>query len=173
MQPLIDFSAVSIHRDGDNGWGYDGSSGSDSIDPIYGFKNLRQLYEKADPEYKGGYSVPVLWDRKKETIVNNDSSAIVRMLITAFDAHLAPELREENKGAAGLLPKALQADIEELNEWVQQDVSWGTYKCGFSQTQEQYDESMTALYKALDRLEEILGTRKFLFGNHITEADVR
>lgn len=105
--------------------------------------------------------------------MSNDSSAILRMLITAFDGYLAPELREESKGAAGLLPEALKEDIEELNEWVQEDVSWGTYKCGFSQTQEQYDESMTALYKALDRLEERLTARKFLFGDHITEADVR
>lgn len=170
---MIGLSAVSIHRDGDNGWGYDGTSGSDSADPVYGFQNLRQLYEKADHEYKGAYSIPFIWDRKKEAIVSNDSSAIVRMLITAFDEYLAPELREESKGSAGLLPKALKRDIEELNEFVQENVSWGTYKCGFSQTQEQYDESMTAMYSALDQLEERLATRKFLVGDHISEADVR
>ncbi|KAF2236502.1 glutathione S-transferase [Viridothelium virens] len=173
LQSLVGFSAVSIHRDGDNGWGYDGSSGSDSADPIYGFKNLRQLYEKADPEYKGGYSVPFIFDRKKETIVSNDSSDIVRMLSTAFDSNLDPDLREENKAGGGLLPAPLKAEIEELNDWVNEDVSWGAYKCGFSQTQEHYDEAMTALYKALDKLEERLAETKFLFGDHITEADVR
>ncbi|KAI9705377.1 MAG: hypothetical protein M1820_005207 [Bogoriella megaspora] len=172
LQPVVGFSAVSVHRDGVKGWCYDGSSGSDSSDPVYGFKNLRQLYEKADPEYKGTYSVPFVFDRKKETIVSNDSSSIVRMLSIAFDSFLDPTLREENKAGGGLLPAPLKAKIEGLNEWVNEDVTWGTYKCGFSQTQEHYDEAMTALYTALDKLEKRLAETKHLFGDHITEADV-
>lgn len=166
-------SVVSIHRDGENGWGYDGTNGSDPRDPIYGFSNLRRLYEKADPNYKGSYSVPVLWDRKRETIVNNDNDDIVRMFISAFDSYLAPKFREANKPGGGLLPARLKPEIDELNKWVQDDVSRGVYKCGFAQTQEHYDDAMKKLYKKLDALEERLGRSKYLFGPHITEADIR
>lgn len=117
--------------------------------------------------------MPVLWDRKKETIVNNDSGEILRMLSSSFDALLDPKLREANKPGGGLLPEALEAQIDELNEWVQADVSMGTYKCGFAQTQEDYDRAMTRLYEKLDLLETTLEGKKYLFGDHITEADVR
>jgi glutathionyl-hydroquinone reductase len=173
LQPLIAFSAVSIHRDGENGLGYDGTNGSDPKDPIYGFSNLRQLCERADSNYQGGYSVPFLWDRKKETFVNNDSSEIIRMFISSFDSYLDPELREVNKLGGGLLPESLRGEIDELNSWVQDDVNWGVYKCGFAQMQEHYDDAMKHLFEKLDTLEERLGRSKYLFGNHVTEADIR
>ncbi len=121
----------------------------------------------------GTYSVPFLWDREKETIVNNDSSQIVRMLISSFDSHLSPELREVNKPGGGLLPESLEGSIDELNSWVQEDVALGVYKCGFAQTQEHYDDAMKRLFEKLDTLEQRLGGSKYLFGDHITEADIR
>ena len=173
LPAVITLSAVSIHRDEESGsWCYDGSDGSDEIDPLYGFNNLLQLYEKADPSYKGSCSVPLLWDRKMETIVSNDSSDITRMLRSVFDVYLAPEFREVNKPGGGFLPGMLKMEIEELKSLIQDDVVWGTYKCGFAQTQQHYDDSMASLFERLDQLEERLSSRKYLLGDHITEADI-
>lgn len=166
-------SIVSIHRDGSNGWSYDGTSGSDTVDPIEGVKNFKELYEKADPDYKGGYSVPLLWDRKKKTIVNNDSVGIIRLLFTAFDAFLAPELREVNKPGGGLLPENLRKEIDELGNAIEIDLNWGTYKCGMAQSQTDYDEAMKRLFGLLGELEVRLGGSKYLLGDHITEPDIR
>ena len=117
--------------------------------------------------------MPFLWDRKKKTIVNNDSGEIIRMLISSFDSYLHPELREVNKRGGGLLPRSLMREMDELNSWIQEDISWGTYKCGFAQTQEHYDDAMKRLFEKLDVLEKRLGRSKYLFGDHITEADIR
>ena len=117
--------------------------------------------------------MPFLWDRKKETIVNNDSSDIIRMFISSFDSYLDPNLREVNKVGGGLLPESLKGEIDELNSWVQDDVSRGVYKCGFAQTQEHYNDAMKHLFEKLDMLEERLSGSKYLFGDHITEADIR
>ena len=117
--------------------------------------------------------MPLLWDRKKETIVNNDSGEITRMFISSFDSYLDPELREVNKPGGGLLPGSLKGEIDKLNRWVQEDVSWGVYKCGFAQTQEHYNNAMKHLFEKLDMLEKRLGRSKYLFGDHITEADIR
>ena len=95
------------------------------------------------------------------------------MLISSFDSYLAPELREVNKPDGGLLPGSLKGEIDKLNSWVQEDISLGTYKCGFAQTQEHYDDAMKHLYEKLDMLEMRLGRSKYLFGDHITEADIR
>lgn len=131
------------------------------------------MYEKADPDYKGGYSVPVLWDRKKKTIVNNDSVGIIRIFFTAFDEFLAPELREVNKPRGGLLPKDLLKDIDDLGSKIESDYNWGTYKCGMAQSQADYDEAMKRLFGRLDELEKMLANSKYLLGEHITEPDIR
>ncbi|TKA64986.1 hypothetical protein B0A49_01180 [Cryomyces minteri] len=145
-------------------------------DPLYGFKYLREFYEKVDPHYDGRVTVPMLWDKKKETIVSNESSDIIRMFYTAFDGLLPPEKREETKGEAGLLPKSLQPAIEEMNQWVYDFISNGVYKTGFASTQEAYEEHIYPLFESLDRVEEHLGQpghQPYLFGEHITDADIR
>jgi putative glutathione S-transferase len=156
-----------------NGWSFTGNDGSATADPLYGFKHLRELYLKADPEYTGRYTVPCLWDKKKETVVNNESSEILRMLSTEFDAFV-PEDRKES--ARPLFPKPLQKEIEDMNEWVYNTVNSGVYKTGFATTQAAYEENLHALFASLDRLEKHLeqpGHSPFLFGQHITEADIR
>ncbi|KAI9853187.1 MAG: hypothetical protein M1838_000043 [Thelocarpon superellum] len=158
------------------GWLYTGNGGTAAQDPLHGFKKHKDLYLKADPSYKGRYTVPVLWDKKKETIVSNESSEIIRMFFTEFDDLLAPELREENRPAGGFLPSHLLADIDAINEWIYDTVNNGVYKCGFASTQEAYEENVHPLFQSLDRLEARLGGldhSPYLFGAHITEADIR
>ena len=110
-----------------------------------------------------------------ETIVNNESSEIIRMFYTEFDALIPEHLRESSKGDRAIFPAHLHKSIDEMNEWVYDTVNNGVYKTGFAQTQEAYEEHVYPVFKSLDRIEEHLGSTggPFLFGNHITEADIR
>ena len=145
---------------------------ADSEQPLYGFTHLRQLYEKADPAYTGRCTVPTLWDKKLETIVSNESAEIIRMLYTEFDAFLSPEVRGDRKP---LLPAELLPQIDELNAWVYTGINNGVYRAGFATTQKAYEENVQMLFDSLDRVEKVLaeGEGPFLFGEHLTEADIR
>jgi len=137
-------------------------------DPLYGFSHLRELYFKVNPEYTGRFTVPVLWDKKAETIVNNESSEIIRMLNTAFNDQLPAE-----EAALDLYPEALRAEIDSVNEWVYDTVNNGVYKTGFSTTQTAYETAIKPLFASLDRLEGMLAGKDYLVGDRLTEADVR
>ncbi|PIL23138.1 hypothetical protein GSI_14447 [Ganoderma sinense ZZ0214-1] len=137
-------------------------------DPLYGSSYLKELYLKANPEYKGRFTVPVLWDKKTETIVNNESSEIIRFFNTAFN-HLLPA----DKAALDLYPEPRRKEIDELNEWVYNTVNNGVYKAGFATTQKAYEDAVVPLFDSLDRLEKILAGKDYLVGNQLTEADVR
>ncbi|KAI1323561.1 glutathione S-transferase [Xylariaceae sp. FL0255] len=160
---------------GREGWYFDGSHGTLERDPLYGFTHLRQLYQKADPDFDGRVTVPVLWDKKTQTIVNNESSEIIRMLYAEFDDFIPEPLREVSRPGGGFYPADRQAEIDELNEWVYDKVNNGVYKSGFASTQAAYEENVVVLFDALDRLEGILAGhgRPFLLGDHLTEADIR
>lgn len=93
-----------------------------------GFDKLKDLYVKADPAYNGRFTVPTLWDKQKETIISNESSDIMRMLYCEFDPFIAEDLRETNKPGGGLLPDDLRKQIDEMNEWVSQNINYGVYK---------------------------------------------
>jgi glutathionyl-hydroquinone reductase len=175
LEPIIQLIKTDFDLTSE-GWLFTGRNGSDKTDPLYGFTGLKQLYLKADPKYEGRYTVPVLWDKKTETIVNNESSEIIRILYSAFDDFLEPHQREANKPGGGFYPEPLRKQIDEMNEWVYNTVNNGVYKCGFAMTQEAYDANIYPLFKSLDRLEAHLSDsahQPYLFGQYITEADIR
>lgn len=179
LEALIDVYLVSMSM-GPDGWffGDPHSEGSPPEDPLHpGFTKLRQLYEHADPDFKGRYTVPVLWDKKTDTMVNNESSEIIRVFYTEFDDLLPEPLRERTKEAygGGFFPQRLRKEIEDMNEWVYDTVNNGVYKAGFATSQDAYHTNVYALFASLDRLEDILARHvtPYLFGDHITEADIR
>uniref|UniRef100_A0A7S3XM83 GST C-terminal domain-containing protein n=1 Tax=Heterosigma akashiwo TaxID=2829 RepID=A0A7S3XM83_HETAK len=135
-------------------------------DAVNGAKFVRDLYEKANDSL-GKYSVPILWDKKEQTIVNNESSEIIRMLNSEFNAFA------EQQPALDLYPPALRAAVDAANAWVYPAVNNGVYRSGFAQTQEAYEEAVDELFAALDRMEALLATNRFLAGPAFTEADVR
>jgi putative glutathione S-transferase len=134
-------------------------------DGVNGARVLHEVYTAADPRYTGRVTVPVLWDKQRRTIVNNESSEIVRMLNAAFDgAGAAP---------GDYYPAALRAEIDALNARIYDTLNNGVYKAGFATTQAAYDEAVVPLFETLDWLEGLLGTRRYLAGDQLTEADIR
>ncbi|RAK73728.1 uncharacterized protein BO72DRAFT_227674 [Aspergillus fijiensis CBS 313.89] len=161
---------------GPDGWFFSDRYGSAPVDPLYGFERLSQFYFKADPNYEGRYTVPMLWDKKKETIVNNESGEIIRMFYSEFDDLLPHELRETHRLGGNFYPPHLRAEIDAMNSWVYDKINNGVYKTGFATTQEAYLDNLYPLFEALDRIEDHLaqpGHQPYLFGKEITEADIR
>lgn len=134
-------------------------------DHLYHASYLYENYQKADPEFQGVVTVPVLWDKKQHTIVNNESSEIIRMLNTAFN--------EFGYADIDFYPEALRAEIDEINQPIYDNVNNGVYRAGFATTQEAYDRAYERLFDTLDELETRLSRQRYLVGNQITEADWR
>lgn len=135
-------------------------------DRLNGAQSIRELYNLASANYSGKYTVPVLWDKKLKTIVNNESSEIIRMLNSEFNCIA------ENADL-DLYPPHLQSLVDETNEWVYNGINNGVYKCGFARKQEPYEEAMKQLYETLDKCEQILSKQQYICGNMLTEADIR
>ncbi|AJD42009.1 glutathione S-transferase family protein [Rhizobium sp. SEMIA 4085] len=166
LKKLDDIVSVSVVDPlmAENGWEFkvgDGATG----DHLYGARTLFEIYVKADPHYSGRVTVPVLWDKKTGTIVNNESAEIIRMFNSAFDG-----LTDSN---TDFYPDALRADIDALNAIVYDTVNNGVYKAGFATTQEAYEENVVKIFETLDMLDERLGKSRYLFGDRLTEADWR
>jgi len=147
-----------------NGWAFTGERDSDQ-EPLYGLQFLHQLYSQAQHDYSGRVTVPVLWDKMRSTIVNNESSEIIRMLNSAFDG----------VGAFGpdYYPQPLRDEIDAINEFVYKNVNNGVYRCGFATRQQAYESAFAELFAALDTLDSRLANRRYLTGATITEADWR
>ena len=164
LEAAIGVSVVHPHML-DRGWelrtDFPGTTG----DPLYGFNKVYELYLKADPQYSGRVTVPVLWDKQRATIVNNESAEIIRMLTTAFDGIGARP--------GDYYPEDLQPEIDAINATVYEHVNNGVYKAGFSTSQDAYDEAVTRLFEKLDDLERKLSGSRYLLGNLLTEADLR
>ncbi|MDP6572821.1 MAG: glutathione S-transferase family protein [Rhodospirillales bacterium] len=149
----------------DEGWQFGGFPGC-AEDEVNGAAHLHEVYTTADPRYTGRATVPVLWDKRRGTIVNNESSEIIRMLNRAF-AGLGDD-------GLDLYPDGLAGDIDDLNAKVYEKLNNGVYRAGFAATQEAYDEAVAAVFAMLDELEQRLSDgRRLLMGEQPTEADVR
>jgi putative glutathione S-transferase len=145
----------------ENGWEF-----FDDGDPVTGAAYAHQVYAKADPDYSGRCSVPILWDRVHQTVVNNESAEIIRMLNSAFDALATREMPD-------MYPLDLRGEIDKINELIYHNVNNGVYRSGFATSQEAYETAVNGLFDTLDTLEQRLASRRYLLGERITEADWR
>ena len=164
LEDLIGDSVV--HPDMlDDGWtlgdGFEGATGDD----LYGLPFLRDIYLKADPKISGRVTVPVLWDKRRETIVSNESAEIIRMFNSAFDGLTG--------NTDDFCPPALRDEIDSVNARIYSTVNNGVYKAGFASRQDAYDEAAAALFDTLDWLETRLDGNRYLLGDTVTEADWR
>jgi glutathionyl-hydroquinone reductase len=163
LEDMIGISSVHAYK-GDDGWTFE--PGSEVIpDPVLDADLLRDVYLAADPKFTGRVTVPILWDKERNTIVSNESSEIIRMFNSAFDG----------VGAASgdYYPEDLRAEIDQVNSRVYDTVNNGVYKCGFARSQEAYDAAVKPLFESLDWLELRLANQRYLMGERLTEADWR
>lgn len=167
LKELEDHISVSVvHPDMMNkGWSFSKDFADATGDDLFGFSFLHQVYQKAQPNVTTSVTVPILWDKKTNQIVNNESSEIIRMFNTAFN--------ELTGNPDDYYPIALRAEIDEWNDEIYHSINNGVYRCGFARNQEAYDQSATSLFKCLDKLEHHLDGRKYLVGERLTEADLR
>ncbi len=163
IEEVVSLSAVDPIRDG-RGWAFRDAPGC-GPDPVNGYQFLKEAYLATDPDYDGHVSVPVLWDRETSRIVSNNFPDISLDLGSEFGAW-ATSPRD-------LYPQALRTEIDALNELVYSTVNDGVYRTGFAGSQEQYERNVGHVFTTLDQLEERLAGARYLFGDQLTESDVR
>jgi putative glutathione S-transferase len=165
VEELIPVSVVHPHML-DHGWELKDDFPGATGDPLHGKRYLHEIYTRAKADYSGKVTVPVLWDTRTDTIVNNESAEVIRIFNSAFDGITG--------NTADYYPDALRDEIDAVNARIYETVNNGVYKCGFAQTQEAYDENIGPLFDTLDWLEARLSDgRSWLVGDQLTEADIR
>ncbi|XRM45087.1 S-glutathionyl-(chloro)hydroquinone reductase [Aspergillus tubingensis] len=175
LEDIISFTSVHWHL-GEKGWRFATTEEQQpeenvTTDPLHDYTHLREIYFSNDPDYTGRFTVPVLFDKKTNRIVSNESAEIIRMLYYEFD-----DLLPEAYKSIDLFPSSLRTEIDSSNEWIYNDVNNGVYKSGFATTQEAYEKAVTTLFSSLDKIEAHLSDSKnapYFFGSEITEADIR
>ncbi len=169
LKQLTDHISVSVVHPHmlSNGWEFRSADqdNGEFTDDLYGFDFAYQLYTKAQKDYSGRVTVPILWDKHTQTIVNNESSEIIRIFNTAFNALTG--------NTQDYYPEALRQEIDAVNERVYHTINNGVYKCGFATAQDAYAEAYAELFESLDWLEDKLAKQPYLAGDQITEADWR
>ncbi|MCR9273921.1 MULTISPECIES: glutathione S-transferase family protein [Mameliella] len=164
LEDLITVSAVHPDMLGD-GWTFETDDKGATGDTLYGLPFLRDIYTKADPQATTRVTVPVLWDKHRETIVSNESAEIIRMFNSAFDGITG--------NTQDFWPEALREAIEPVNARIYDTLNNGVYKSGFATTQEAYDSAVHPLFDTLDWIEDRLSHNRYLMGDRVTEADWR
>lgn len=168
LEDVITVSVVHPYMD-DLGWDFKTDYPSATGDTLYNSQRLYEIYTRAQPDYSGIVTVPVLWDKKNQVIVNNESSEIIRILNSAFNELIEDKAARE----MDFYPEAKRTEIDEINNFVYDNINNGVYKTGFATTQAAYEQAFTQLFQALDKVEAILSQKRYLTGNTITEADWR
>jgi putative glutathione S-transferase len=163
LENLIDVSVVSWLML-ENGWTFDQNLGSTG-DKLDHFNFMHQRYTADTADYTGRVTVPVLWDKQQNRIVNNESAEIIRMFNGAFDDLTGNDL--------DFYPAPLRGEIDALNERIYPAVNNGVYRAGFATSQQAYEEAFDDVFAELDRLEQLLGANRYLVGEYLTEADIR
>lgn len=167
LKGLQDHITVSaVHPDMlSDGWTFETDDLGATGDTLYGLPFARDIYTKADPTFSGRVTVPILWDKKRETIVSNESSEIIRMFNSAFD--------QITGNSDDYWPAELHSTIEPINDRIYDTLNNGVYKSGFATSQQAYDDAVSALFDTMEWLEELLSTQRYLMGDTLTEADWR
>lgn len=166
LKKLEDLISVSVvhHFMGAEGWTFDTDEAATG-DHLFGSTHMHQIYTRDTPDVTTRVTVPVLWDKKQNRIVSNESSEIIRMFNSAFNAITGD--------TTDYYPEELRAEIDALNEPIYNNVNNGVYRSGFSTTQEAYEEAVVPLFETLDMLEDRLANSRYLMGDKLTESDWR
>ncbi|HXX50052.1 MAG TPA: glutathione S-transferase family protein [Xanthobacteraceae bacterium] len=166
LKKLDDVITISLAEPlyGKTGWEFRTARGG-TLDGVNGKATLAEIYLIADPHYTGRVSVPVLWDKKRRTIVNNESSEIIRMFNSAFDAFTDVH--------TDYYPAALRGEIDAINDLIYPNINNGVYRAGFATAQEAYEEAAGLIFATFDEIEQRLSRQRYLVGRQITEADWR
>ena len=167
LKGLEDHIGISVvHPDMlKDGWTFETDDHGATGDTLYGLRFARDIYTKADPKFSGRVTVPILWDKERQTIVSNESSEIIRMLNSAFDGLTG--------NSDDYWPADLRAAIEPINDRIYDTLNNGVYKSGFATTQAAYDEAVVPLFETMDWLDMHLKSNRYLMGDVLTEADWR
>lgn len=167
LKGLEDHISVSVVSPDmlDMGWSFETKTLGATGDELYGLSYLQEVYKKADPKVNTTVTVPILWDKKTQTIVNNESSEIIRIFNFEFN--------ELTGNQDDFYPESLRQEIDELNDFIYPNINNGVYRTGFAKTQEAYEDAVLKLFNALDKVEERLEGKRFLLGDTLTEADLR
>ncbi len=162
LEDVISVSVVDPFM-GEGGWHFSEAPGA-VPDPLYDADYLREIYQEADADYTGRVTVPVLWDTEQETIVNNESAEIIRMIDTEFEALASHDV--------DLYPEGYRSEIDEAIDAIYQPINNGVYRAGFAETQEAYERAIDDLFGALEYWNGMLDDQRFLCGDCMTEADI-
>jgi len=163
LEDAISVDVVDPFR-GEGGWQFTPEKEGCTADSVGGADYLRERYQEADPEMTGRVTVPVLWDTEEDTIVNNESEEIMRMLDTEMEAYATRDV--------DLYPAGYREDIDRIIRDVYEPINNGVYRTGFAKSQAAYDEAVTELFDALDHWDEVLADQRYLAGDRLTEADI-
>ncbi|RZF94562.1 glutathione S-transferase family protein [Pseudoalteromonas sp. CO302Y] len=166
LKGLEDYISVSVVSPDmlEHGWTFDKDNHSTG-DALFNSDFMHQIYTRNKADYSGRVTVPVLWDKKTQRIVSNESAEIIRMFNSAFNALTGNE--------RDFYPQSLRSEIDEVNEFVYHNINNGVYRAGFATTQDAYTEAFDDLFAALDKIEQRLTANRYLVGETLTEADWR
>jgi len=163
LEDAISVDVIDPYRD-DDGWQFTPEKAGCTPDSVIGADYLREIYQLADPDATCRVTVPVLWDKEAETIVNNESAEILRMLDTEFDRITDRDV--------DLYPEGYRDDVDRIIDEIYDPINNGVYRTGFAESQSAYDEAVHELFDALDHWDSVLADQRYLAGDRLTEADI-